>query len=253
MFNCWFRPAFFARPAVIGRADTLFQSTRIQTIMTPIKRFQGAMLLALTLCVAGQVQAVDAVHTITLSVKATARSEEVTRGDIITTRPEVFRATTRDVIEAMGVARETSFGPRAQLLLIRRNIQQSEGEDVSIVVRETGRADTDVTELIGFEPGTDVETGTFHVPTGRARSTALSIGTMSLQIPQAVSLVASGISTEKRGSVNIGGEETSSNLVSLSAKLAGQGTLIDGETETFVIVEATLTVGAARLVSSPVQ
>ena len=204
---------------------------------------------ALAIWLAPQARAVDGINVINVTLKAIVEGESIARGDNVISQAVTLRATTRDLIESVGLDKGILFGPRAQLLLIRRNFGQDD-ESSAIIIREAGRADCDINDYFSFAPGNPVQSGTINFVTGRARTTLQYIGTLTISIPGETAMSLSGFTTEKTGTALVNGTEVSGNVFSLAGDLAGEGTANNGEGDQLIVVQGTLRVGATKLVPS---
>jgi hypothetical protein len=203
----------------------------------------------MTLAAADRVRALDAEHVMTLALTASAEGDPIPKGNVTSSRLIKVRAATRDFIVAMGDAKGVQFGPRARLLLIRRDVG-TEQESGMAVVRETGMEDVDVSDLIGFDRDEAVITGQINSATGLIRLSALYIGRFVVEIPDDIRFDTSGSTTEKINSVAINRVQTDLGLTSLSAKVAGKGFVTGDEGgEILIIVEGTVRIGAPKIVA----
>lgn len=208
-----------------------------------------AAVIALAALATQQVQAIDGINVINVSLKAVVEGDSIARGDNVISQFGTLRASTHDLIGSVGLDKGILFGPRAQLLLIRRNFGQDD-ESSAIIIREPGRADLDINDYFAFTPGNPVQSGTINVNTSRARTTLQYIGTLTINIPGETTMSLSGFTTEKTGTALISGSEVSGNVFSVVGNLAGEGTANDGLSDQLIVVQGTLRVGATKLVPS---
>jgi hypothetical protein len=210
-------------------------------------------VLFVTACGLAAVQpalALDAINVITFTLTVYEEGDTTMKGTVTTVKLSRFRATTKDIIQLLGEAKEMTFSPQAKLLLIRRNIEQGE-EEGSFIVRDGTQPDCDVSEFFTVSSEGDIETGTFDEATGRYRNTILSITTLTLTIPESVSFTLRGLATELVGSLRIEGEELPGGLTSFLAKMSGQGTSPEeGEEDASFLLDGLLKLGPTRLVPS---
>lgn len=192
-----------------------------------------------------RVQAIDSINVINVSLKYLVEGDGFVQGNNDVFPVRTVRVSTRDLIELLGEEKSISFGPRAQVLLLRRNFGQDD-QSATIIIREPGRPDSDVNDYLGFNPGAQILSGVVNVITGRTRGTLNYIGTLAIDVPGKLSLLLSGSTTEKAGTIVVDGQEVGGATYSVVSNLAGEGIANDQ----FLVVEGTMRLGAAKLVPS---
>src|SRR5688572_20677220 len=138
----------------------------------------AALTLTLTL-LATPAQAIDSLNLVTLNLKMVAEGDVVAKGNNLVHPVDTLRGTSRDFINIIGNVKGMTFGPRAQIMILRRNFAQ-ENEIGSVIIREPGLPDCEITEYIGFQAGEAVASGTVNLINGRTQVTLQYIGTLGI-------------------------------------------------------------------------